>query len=623
MNTTGNPIRSFMLLMFFTWIVSLDATSISLKITDLDNNLLKEAGAGQPFLLQVIVKDAQNTAQYPDLQGIDNIYIRNAGFQMNMVNGNTSITYQYRVRIDTPGTYTLGPAQLTSNNPVVTSAPITVIVSGEQKSLDPKKGATAANTSTLLKLTCAQESVFVGQKVPCTLTFYTADPHVVLESLIEPDNTKQTLYRIKNKKEPVTGTQWINGVEYRCAQWQWDLYPLKAGQCAIPAYGAYYNNKSQRDMISLFFARPDQKRLYSNAITLNVQPLPASSHASSLIGQIISYTAQVEPHKAAVGHGIVVTLTAIGNVDFESLALVPLTHMPSQLKWYESKHTQELSKTHDGFIKHTMEYIVQGIEQGVWHIQPQELTYFGPQERAYKTTKTEQLTLTITPAPHTNTIPIPANPVDTASMPDTIMPLTHNRSTSALAQGLPIPVFWAIVCCLIAVWFGITLCSINASTLMRFKRRWYKTKHFSHARATVAAIQKNHRAQELYPTFITLLTTISNLSPTQITPEQINQHFAARGMSKQLQQDWRTFFSQLLETAFYSPSPKTPCCSTGMQAMRISRRSLGEGGFWLWRNSAKQRLLNRCALHNSSAPSVDNHLIEQALYWITVIEKLS
>jgi hypothetical protein len=575
MNTTGNCIVIFLFFIVVTMVKPLAPTTISLKITDLDNNALKEAGAGQSFLLHVIAKDVQNTAQYPDIKGIENIHIRNAGFQMNMINGNTSITYQYRVRIDTPGTYTLGPAQLVNNNTLVNSEPITILVSGEQKFLDAKKSSTSThNTSTFLKLACAQDNAFVGQKVPCTLTFYTADPNVVLESLIEPDNAQQTSYRIKNKKEPITGTQWINGVEHRYAQWQWDLYPSKPGPCTIPAYGAHYNNKSQRDMISLFFARPDQKRLYSNAVTLTIQPLPPAAHASPLIGTIISYTAHAEPYRAAVGHGIVVTLTAVGTVDFESLAIVPLANMPNQLKWYESKHMQEQSKLHDGFIKHTMEYIVQGLEQGSWHIPAQELTYFDPQQCVYKTISTESIMLTITAAASTNSATFKPNVPD-ATIDTMPAPLVHSHATSTFAQGLPVSLFWALVCCLSALWLGIMLWSIQLPILMPFKKRWRKARLFSHARAAITATQNNQTSAELYRTFTDLIAAISDASPTQITPEQTNQFFAQRGMPKQLQQEWHTFFSHLLEIAFYTTS------------------------------------------------SVDNHLIEQALYWITVIEKLS
>lgn len=537
-------LKIFSLLLFTTLPLSLSCTpSLTLKTTTIDNIPLVQAGAGQPFLLHVAVANAQNTAQYPLIKGVDplRVQLRQSGFQMNMVNGTTSVTYHYRVRIDDPGNYTLGPAQIAESGGIIESEPVTVQVGAEQKTNQAQKNTAAS--STFMRLACDKISATVGQKIHCSLTFYTADPAVTLQTLIEPDQT--TAYQIQNKQGPHTGTQTINGTQHRLAQWQWDLYPEKDGTCIIPAYGADFSTQTQNQMFSFFFGRNDTKRVYSNPITLTVAALPPSQEKPQLIGIVQEFTAKIEPTSARTGQGMVLTLTLTGDADFEHMA-GPELQLPQELKWYESKKHTVPSKTDPATQVHTMEYIVQALQPGTHTIPAQTLFYFDTQEKKYRSKKTLPLSIHVS-----GTAPSAAK-----QTPETIQPVTAIKEADELPlrqepwqPSAPWRIPWPL--------YAGTLMAAALFWLMYLyvcSRAKKPSSIFATARKQIAAAQQARNPAAFYTTFSNLLAAYLNVPAAHLTPEVIDVAFAQAGLVPAAIQDWHLFFAQLAQLAFY-PQP--------------------------------------------------------------------
>lgn len=522
----------------------------------MENIPLLEAGIGQPFLLHVIVTDTDNGAQYPVIKNIENLHIRQSGFQMNMVNNTTSVTYQYRIRIDTPGTYTIGPAQITQANGIVESQPVTITVGQEQKTTLPKKSAGTAQTASFLRLVCNKDKVVVGEKVCCTLTFYTTDPAITLQALTEPDKQDTIGFTIKHKEGAITGTQKINDVEHRYAQWQWDVYPIKSGTCIIPAYAADYTTQSHNQMMSFFFGRNDVKRTYSNTMRITVDPLPAHQASSKLVGVIQDFTAKIEPANARIGEGIVLTLTLMGDADFEVMPLITLAQMPEGLKWYDSKHYDQPSKTDKTMTTHSMEYIIQALQLGTYTIPSQSITYFDTKERAYKTRKTIPLALHITPdaaAVHTKKKDEPIASAINTPEPDTILPIAQTGPWIAQSNfSIPWYLYWIALIVFTIVWLAFVFITSQRKWLTERIWHWKKDNSiYAVARKKIKLAQKKHDASSFYTIFTTFLTAYFGLEPAQLSPEIIDQKLAETGLSKQAIDDWRLFFAQVSQASFY------------------------------------------------------------------------
>ena len=90
--------------------------SVQLNYYDMDGNRLKVAGAGEPFVLECVVQADQQLSVWPEIKGIDRFFFTRGAPQvaMRIVNGvmDMRMTTHYQVRIDTVGTYDIGPASI-------------------------------------------------------------------------------------------------------------------------------------------------------------------------------------------------------------------------------------------------------------------------------------------------------------------------------------------------------------------------------------------------------------------------------------------------------------------------------------------------------------------------------
>lgn len=521
--------------------------TIQLKLATLDGAPLQQAAVGQPFLLNVVVTNANDMAQYPVLKGIDNFHVRQSGFQMNMINGNTAITYHYRVRIDTAGTYTLGPAQLTHENTTVESEPITVTVGQEQKS----SGTTARNSKNaaatpILKLTCEPTSAFVGEKIVAQLSFYTSDPTTTLQTIGEPELTNNSGFTVKNKQtQPTTGIEKINGTEYRFAKWNFEIYPTKPGSVTVPAYSADYVSSSGQPMLSFFF-RNEVKRIFSNTVTLDLKPLPHSYKTPAFIGSIDALTARINPAHARVGEGMVLALSISGTGDFDRLGMLPLT-MPDQLKWYESKKYANA----DGY---TMEYIVQAVQPGTITIPQQDLYYFDTRVKQYKTISTTPLSIEITgtAAPEVSAVPLPND--DVINSKDPLAPLNQNGPIqNSPTKMIPWPIFWSVLAIILFLWMAYILLNTGKNALRKIfthiVQKRYSIYYIADKRIRKAYLYKKYTDYYFY--INELFARRLHITQAQLTPEIIENSLRQDGLSEKAVQDWRNFYAEITQMSFY------------------------------------------------------------------------
>lgn len=523
--------------------------TINLKLTTLDGATLEQAGAGTPFLLNVVVTNTSNSAQYPTLKGIDNLHVRQSGFQMNMINGATSVTYHYRVRIDTPGEYNLGPAQITEEGSIIESAPVIVTVAAQQKS-NGARVQKAAATAPIMKLTCDITQVYVGQKINAELTFYTSDPTAVLQNIIEPENNAASGLVFKNKQaQPITGNEKINGTEYRFAKWNFQITPTKSGSLIIPAYGAQYSSHANQPMLSFFF-RNDSKRIYSNTVALEVTQLPSSSRLPSYIGTINQMYAQVNPTHARVGEGIVYSITLAGNGDFDSLGMLALV-MPENCKWYESKKNYVTNSEHFG--TYTMEYIIQALEPGMLTIPKQELFYFDTVTHRYKTITTATMSITVTGNVVTESPDVPLNVNIDGACLDPLAPLNLEGPIEYIPPFfIPWYIFWPFIGIMTLLWLFIVAFTTNKDLFVKLYNKLMKTESpYSLARKAI----KNAYAQKDYLRYYTIMNQLFidrlKIAPAHLNPEVIENSLRQDGLSTPAIADWRLFYAELSEFSFY------------------------------------------------------------------------
>ncbi len=393
----GKIVGKIFITIIIFFIITVDAR-VSMEIRS-ENGTRDRVVLGQPFVLDVVVDDVYGSVQAPVIKGLEQFNVQRTGVAMTSINGKSNTRYSYQVRIDTLGSYIIGPAVVHHQQQEFISNTVNITV---VKDMVPTQSSVKNNahheTKVFLRLMVNAESVVVGQKIECILRFYYQDHSLGLNKIGIPELPD---FEVKNMGDIENGIADHNGVQYRYAQWRWDIYPKKSGEFIIPAYHIDYeipvkDNRLLGGFFMFMNNRAERKRVYSNAVTIDVAPLPDYKGHVDAIGVFERMTAYIKPSMAKEGEGmeLVVEIEGTGNLD--ALA-VPKLIMPEALKYYDSQCSIIAPKNSDELPKKRFEYIVQGMRHGEWEIPEQSFTYFDTEKHCYAQLRTSPLIVSIMP----------------------------------------------------------------------------------------------------------------------------------------------------------------------------------------------------------------------------------
>ncbi len=549
----GKIAGRFICLFFIFFMVVPICTKIRMRAKTIDGERIEQAVVGQPFVLEVTIKDASSTMRAPTVYGLDRFEAKRTGMYMSSINGKSTVKYSYQVRIDRPGMYTIGPARLDDNGNQMESGTITLEVSNQQVGKHRKQRR--AQEVVLLRLSVAKDRVVVGERVPCTLRFYYKNPKLELTRIGKPDIK---WCAIKKQQKPMAGKAHVNGTSYHYVEWQWDLYPQKEGDVIVPAYHVDYTLESKRDHFFgsfsvMFGPRRERKRVYSNSVCLQVDLLPEYNGTVHAIGDFNAARATITPAVAKEGEGMVLSIELEGDGDLEAVATPQLVNIPEELKYYDSNSSIIAPKSDDTFSKKRFEYIVQGRSCGEWEIPGQTFTYFDVNMRMYKKLKTSPLLVTITPNVGVQTIIMPKNSentsdVKTSALVAAIRSIHHNGPWFPVNQRNPLP-WWLFGLLCFAPVMVMGYKSVNewfaqkSSIGNRYKKAFYRAR---------AALKRAHHDQDqsrIYQIFIQLVADRTDQSVASIYPELISNQLYVH-MNDDVVAMWQQFFDRAIQIAF-------------------------------------------------------------------------
>lgn len=522
-----------------------------------ENGVQNQVVIGQPFTLEVVIDDVYGSVQAPIIKGLDGSVCRLAGTYMSSINGKSTARYSYNVRIDKPGVHTIGPAIIHHQQQELVSNQLQVAVVKDLGIVAQKnKGNASTPAKAFLRLMVDTEIPFVGQKMGCTLRFYYQDPSISLQTVSIPELSG---FDIKEAGKLETGIAEIDGMQYRYAQWRWDMYPTQPGEFIIPAYNADYDipiKGNNNGMLSGFFIlmgnRVDRKRVYSNAVTVKVSPLPYFAGHVSAVGSFERISADIQPGIAKEGEGMVLTIEIEGTGNLPAITM-PKLQMPDSLKYYDSNNTIIAPRHADELPKKRFEFIVQALKSGNYEIPEQLFTYFDVERNSYVTLATSPLTISIMPGAATTI------KKDTAMHTPSVAPKTHednelkdinkNGPWYPVAERSPLP-WWLfelllLLPCLYVlypfVWERVVVFMSNSARLSR--RRAFKQ-----ARKQIKQCIKNNDDKKLYSIFMELL--------------QHSNH--TKNNNAELINEWNIFYEHITHAAYAQSDSKDTNQLSGM-----------------------------------------------------------
>lgn len=507
-----------------------------MHVTNMDGSALEQAGVGQPFLIQVDIKDIPNTSIEPVIQNTDNIAMHQMGVKMADINGNARVTYIYKSRIDNPGNYTIGPATITLNGSTTSTSAITLTVANTAKLKNsPKK------QEHFLKLEVDKDQLVVGEQAVVTLSLYTTSRDVQPKQVAIP--TLQTVSLQKQDFEDQKEVD-IAGKKYFMTQWRWYLYPKEKDRLVIPAWSLEFE-QPRRGITSFysFFGTNETKRIYSNALELHIDPLP--EQPIDFVGSDVTLTASVDHASAKVGEAFVLTLTLAARGNVAEIKELPLRNMPEQTKYYDSTH-RVVDAT--PLTKKEFEYVVQGLSVGSVTIPAQAFTYYDTHAKEIKTVQTTPVVCTILPGAHLmNHRPtvIQSVPSEDIQKVDAL-PI---KTDYWYAQRERTPFNWWLFGFLFFLPGGIIIArrfrkyQFNDKLLNSYQRKKFA---FSIAMKEFQKLKQQNNAAHLYNLFVTLFSDLLAKPKNEVTQEFLKQYVAQITQVDQ----WVEFVDELAVCAF-------------------------------------------------------------------------
>ncbi|HEX2978225.1 MAG TPA: BatD family protein [Candidatus Babeliales bacterium] len=527
-------------------------TTLSLAITDHNGRPMQQAQVGIPFFIEAVIGGDEINVGTPNIEGLKAFHIQDQGMVSTMrttVNGVTTNkkTHRYLVRADKEGRFAIGPAQVKTQAGTLTSGIVYVTVGAQQ--------VTTNTDEAIVRLLMDKTKVVVGEKVGFSIRFYYQNG-VSLTGISDPQLKDISL------QGPYTGVELVDGVRMNYLEWRSDFYPSAAGKISIPPVRATYrmqrmNRSAGFDIFSLFDNAFDQKYIYSNGLSIDVDSLPHTNESVSAVGVFDSIELMLDKNEAAEGDGIVLRLTVNGSGNTEKM-LSPKLVLPQGLTSYDSQTS--LRDFGGGKTATIFEYIVQGIKPGSYTIPEQMFTYFNTQDRSYKTLKTSTAHLTITPGTgftpdqkdSSPTIESAAGDVSTSQSAHEQIPLLpHGAIHSPSHWQLPWSFFWAGI-------FGF-FCALLARYVQpfilqrRLSRSTKKEYAFANARSRLARLKKAGRSKRaLYDLFMQFFAQRAQCPVNEMTEDLINEQLKQAGCSNQMIDQWEIFFKKCAAFAFFS-----------------------------------------------------------------------
>lgn len=526
---------------------------VALRVVDMEGEQLEQAGVGQPFMLEVSITDMGKGLAEPEIKGDPRIVIHRTGLFMSTINGVSTTKYSYKLRIDEPGTFQLGPAIVMYQGAPVESNVLTINVAQQQKS---KNGT--GQKKAFLELKVDKDQVVVGQKINCTLTFYYTGNGVSLKQVGQPALDG---FSKKEEEEPSTGTVKKDGELYKYVCWHWQLYPNKPGKLIIPAHRADYvvelKNKQQGfGAFGFFFGnRVEHERVYSNAEQIHVDALPAYKGQVDAIGSFKHIRAYIKPAVAKQGEAMVLTLEIEGDGDLRAIQPPKLKHMPKALRYYESKNYVVDAKNKREQSKKYFEYIIQGLKEGDWQISKQTFTYFDVNAYAYKTLETAPLMVQIMRNNEVQSAPPvieDEQPQEQELITDDILPLNEQGPWRPVHERSPLTL-WIFL-----LFMGIPFIGVVYIFIQVIRQRYYKKngvrlryeRAFKHALSQLKKTSRTQNTAQIYHIMTQLFADRAQISNAVVTQDNIEQQLKNAGIPKNHLEEWRIFFNTIAAHAF-------------------------------------------------------------------------
>jgi hypothetical protein len=532
-------------------LVGLQAATVRMSIKDQEGQLVRRVALGTPFTLDVIVDSQERVGAQPKLQISDTLTVVNSSVATSFSVVNQKRSHQKKF------CYTLRPNALG----VVPIGPVSVEVQGQtvmadQVSLEIVESVTpvAGVAKQFVRFDCDKKELYMHERVPVKLQFFTRKSGITLESVEWPQMDGLVFdFRAQPRVDKVE----VSGAVYNVVTYDGTVYATKASEFVVPAIACSYKQPvSGRNwgMFNSFLGGGSQrKRIYSNALRLITQPLPSGLTEPILVGRACAVKAVVDKSEITQGDACLYKLIIQGEANFATFTPQALK-LPDGLTSYPSA-SGELH-TPPGYC---YELVVQGTKPGDFIIPVQKFTFLNTQTDKAQDCFTQKIEIKVLPGvivPHgdagdsvdSNAKVQGVESVDDArtGMPGFITNVSW-FGCERKSMGLR-TIVWLLLCILLGcmAWFWLML-------RRRFEREHpllaAQAKAYRVARRAMVHARSEQKYGNLHGLFVTFLGQRWMLEGGLVTDAVIHQRLSSV-LDEQGYADWQSFFATIKATSF-------------------------------------------------------------------------
>lgn len=415
---------------------------------------------GESLQLSVTINNGQGDVDVDNLSGFK-VFSRGTSSSVQIINGQTSReeSHNFLLIPQRTGQLTIPALAVNVDGRTFKTDPITITVtkrsSGAQSSSDQEVWVEA---------TVSTDQPYVGQQVTYTFSVYQS-VQLTDASIDKPDFKGFTAIEVKER-----GSQHkvINGREIGVTRFYFVLVPLSPGNLEIEpavlrAGIVRPATRRRRSPFDDFFNDPffrqnqvENKVFQSQALTVNVQPLPPLSDKTPFSGLVGQFTlkSDVENQQLKVGDSTTLSITLEGQGNLLDAA-APTLELPAALKTYADTPEEKVTLSAVGYRgKKVFRTALVPVQAGNVALPSVRITYFDTAQKAYRTLSAALPTLQVAPSDQASLGPLSVTPGNTASAKKEvaftgrdILPLKEGLETLQSERPMAWPLFliWVVV----------------------------------------------------------------------------------------------------------------------------------------------------------------------------------
>jgi uncharacterized protein (DUF58 family) len=407
------------LLLFLSFVPMAQAQDINFEAS-VDRT---EVSIDEQITLTVSVSGNVKSIPEPELPPLNDFSVYSAGRSHNFsyTNGqlSSSVTFNYILAPRKAGKFTIGPAKITVDGKTFQTTPIEITVTagaetetappatGEQKKA--QKPPQLAGKDLFIRTFVDKKQAYVNDQITLTFQFFQG-----VRLFNNPEYTPPSLTGFWSEDLPPKRQFYktVDGRQYFVQELKMALFPTSTGKltigsaelkCTVEDLDRFLNRDPfamfDRDLLSLFRQGKPQI-LKSQAIEVEVLPLPEIDKPADFSGTVGDFKLKVSLDKSEVEVGQPITLTArisgVGNI--KSVSEPVIAELPD-FRTYSSGSSENVSKDN---------YTVQGVKTyeevliprkaGKYTLPPVRFSFFDPKDKTYRQLESQPFLLSVTPS---------------------------------------------------------------------------------------------------------------------------------------------------------------------------------------------------------------------------------